>query len=124
MGQSMQEEWSEESLAGGSKRSSVALSSNSTPTYIRKAYVPPETLTQRSPSMFHEIPKRQTLRCNSLLGPERESKATGYSVADKQEHDRHSMKPVQERGGSYSSSRYINRERNVVKLPHIIRTIF
>ncbi|CAI8046659.1 Disks large homolog 2 [Geodia barretti] len=85
-GQSMmQEEWSEDSL-GSSKRSSVALSSNSTPTYIRKTYAPPETLTQRSPS------------------PERESKATGYAAAEKQEHERHSMQPVKERG-SYSSSR-------------------
>jgi chromosome segregation ATPase len=86
-GQSMmQDEWSEDSLASSSKRSSVALSSNSTPTYIRKTYVPPETLTQRSPS------------------PERESKATGYAAAEKQEHERHSMQPVQKRG-SYSSSR-------------------
>lgn len=97
-GQTMlvQDEWSEESYGGsGSKGSSVALSSNSTPTYKRRNNVVPETLTQISHS------------------PEMESKATGYSVTEKQEQDRerereceHGTQPVKERE-SYSSSRYI-----------------
>jgi hypothetical protein len=72
-GQSMmQEEWSEDSL-GSSKRSSVALSSNSTPTYIRKTYAPPETLTQRSPSMClkETQPSQSSLQCPPFRSGER-----------------------------------------------------
>ena len=68
----MQEEWSEDSL-GSSKRSSVALSSNSTPTYIRKTYAPPETLTQRSPSMClkETQPSQSSLQCPPFRSGER-----------------------------------------------------
>ena len=45
----MQEEWSDDTH-GGSKCSSVALSSSSTPTYKRRSHVVPETLTQVSQS--------------------------------------------------------------------------
>ena len=108
-GQSMlvQDEWSEESY--GSKRSSVALSSNSTPTYKRRNQLVPESLTQISHS------------------PEMESKATGYSVAKTQERDRerdreceHGTQPVKERE-SYSSSRYAHQKGITVwSLKHIL----
>jgi hypothetical protein len=82
----MQEEWSDDTH-GGSKCSSVALSSSSTPTYKRRSHVVPETLTQVSQS------------------PDMESKATGYSSSEKEERERcHGTQPVKERE-SYSSSR-------------------
>ena len=50
----MQEEWSDDTF-GSSKRSSVALSSSSTPTYKRRNHVVPETLTQASQSECYEF---------------------------------------------------------------------
>ena len=58
----MQEEWSDDTY-GSSKRSSVALSSSSMPTYMykRRNHVVPETLTQASQSECYEFCMRLPL---------------------------------------------------------------
>ena len=107
-GQAFSHEESGDSSYSDSKRSSVALSSSSTPTYKRRGYTVPETLTQRSSSESHQYLSTLVHVLLPCSGPERESKASGYPIPQMQASARDhepSTQPVTERA-SYSSSRY------------------